>query len=217
MNFKYVNIAMALGLLFLILFFSIERCNRPKPLPEKKVEVLPQSNQPLIDSLKSENYFLQKRMDSAKAVLAIVNKKLTNSERKLVKVSIDLTLARKSSDTGKYVVNCDSLQHLAESYVSYAKSQQDAYEQLLQFYDSTLQNTAELANEKERQYQSLKAQMLIELENSNGLIKKVNILQKQKQRKFVVGVGAGYGLGINWQLQPSVGIYITRQLFRFKL
>jgi hypothetical protein len=204
---KIVIAICILGMLLIgaIVLSSCKGCKKPAPPIENVVDIIEQSTQPAIDSLKQVNSLLADSIVELNLVLAKQKKQTSVAENNATATMGKLKDALAAKDTGKIIVYSEDAANEFNVFKEQVSEQDSIQEQIINTQAATIQNNRAEIQLHESKYNLLKTAYQVKEIEANDWKESANKLdRKLKKKKFWNGV---------WKIGTAAGVALAGIMF----
>jgi len=189
----------------LALMYGCNGCNKPAPPITNVVDVIEQSTQPAIDSLKQKVSLLSDSISKLNTELVAQQKKTSIAENNARSTGKKLKEALNSKDTGSIIVYADDIIEEFNSYIQEANRQDSIQENIIYKQAATIETNRAEIELHESKYKLLKTAYQVKEIEANDWKEAANKLdRKLKKKKFWNGV---------WKIGTAAGVALAGIVF----
>lgn len=191
----FLGIFLCIAIAVMVLFASCNGCKKPvEPVPGV-VDVIEQTHNPKIDSLKKLSFVLIDSIGKLNTELAKQKNKTAIAESKATATSERLKSALKNKDTVEIIVYAKDITEEYDNYRQHTVTQDSIQEAVIEKQTATIINDRAEIELHESKYNLLK-QSHTSLEYENKILRSENsTLKKKVKRRGFWGKVFGFGFG----------------------
>lgn len=196
---KYILwiVAILVSVCAIIALSGCKGCNKPAYIPPSQVQVIEQTHNPAIDSLKQVNSLLADSVAKLNTELAKQKSKTAIAESKASATGKRLQEALNNQDTGSIIVYADDIIEEFNSYIQETNRQDSIQENIIEKQAATIINNRAETELQESKFNLLKrAYNIQEVQLSDAARANEKLQKKLKRSKFfnkVLGIGTAAG------------------------
>lgn len=167
------------------------------------------------EKFKADTARLKKAVDSVSTQLAVTKKLLNKTQAKAGDLAVGLLASKANNDTAGFKKNAEAL---AEEVIA-LNGVVDHYEGLNETLFSQVDSLQQITETRLEETKTLSAQMKHDVDSVTALYETLHIdyekVKKKLDKQFTVGLGAAGGVSFRGPATGTVGITLSRTIFRF--